>query len=653
MDDYRGEKFLDVKFDNLYNSKEVQHKYKPGDKRYETIRKYLERLEKAHGSRYEKTLLNMYYDKYVIKEDILREKIKKMYGDDVLEESVDKTVREVINGQKQSLHNWILYLSDPSTNYPTWAKYWAFQGMLKMGNYDEGIGGYQKRSKDTESPFVDANPEIIAKAIEAIKKVVDKEDLNDEELDKIIKIGSFAKLYTILEKRCVKEAIEYSGTEGEWVKYNQGSIEDAKKLSDSLQNKNTHWCTAAEDTAILQVCGPYVDAPEGGDFYVYYSKDKNNNYTLPRIAIRMIDNNSIAEIRGIEDGQNLEEDLVPILEEKLKSMNFVTKEDIKNNLDTIDDLKELTKIYKASTKKEEISDYEVKRLYTHKYGFGWKQDPRVYKTIKKRNIVEDYNRIKEDYIKVSMILRGYLPKDSISDKDIILKSIDDNYDDDNNLYKILYFDDIDAFDMYDRRTDAFNCASKDLKNDKEFVKKAISIAPWVFKYASDELKNDSEIMNFAISKNPSVFRDAPEKYKNDKELVIKIVSEWWGTTSLFEYVSDNLKKDEDVIKTVFASSAKRNNNISPSKHVSNEITDIDLIKYMYDTDINGRNYLREKFNHIKEAKEYFDAQDKIPVELVLDESNKYESGTNNEFDIPLIQEDILEEENYNNPNPVL
>ena len=71
------------------------------------------------------------------------------------------------------------YLTDPNTSYPLWAKYWAFQGMLKMGSFDEGIGKYLTRNKKTLAPFVSANPEIIAKSIETIMKLVDGEEINE------------------------------------------------------------------------------------------------------------------------------------------------------------------------------------------------------------------------------------------------------------------------------------------------------------------------------------------------------------------------------------------------------------------------------------------------------------------------------------------
>ena len=173
MENYEGEKFLDKLYSNLYMSDVVQHTKENKDKRYEAIRKYLERLHRVHlnaNTQTKKELLkSLYYDKYVIKEDVLIEKIKKennFYNETYLKEEANK----LRNNQKRSLSNWIDYLTDENSNYPLWAKYWAFQGMLKMGNYDEGIEGYQKRSKDTEAPFVDANPEIIAKANMKIKE---------------------------------------------------------------------------------------------------------------------------------------------------------------------------------------------------------------------------------------------------------------------------------------------------------------------------------------------------------------------------------------------------------------------------------------------------------------------------------------------------
>ena len=94
---------------------------------------------------------------------------------------------------------------------------------------------------------------------------------------------------------------------GIWKKYNQG--ENYQELWKSLQGKNTGWCTAGEETCKSQI--------EGGDFYVYYTKDEEGNYTNPRIAIRIEGTEEIGEVRGIGKNQNLEENMTSIAEEKL------------------------------------------------------------------------------------------------------------------------------------------------------------------------------------------------------------------------------------------------------------------------------------------------------------------------------------------------
>ena len=59
---------------------------------------------------------------------------------------------------------------------------------------------------------------------------------------------------------------------------------DHMPLVESLKGYNTGWCTAGESTAKTQL--------QGGDFYVYYTLDENDEYKVPRIAIRM-ENNQI------------------------------------------------------------------------------------------------------------------------------------------------------------------------------------------------------------------------------------------------------------------------------------------------------------------------------------------------------------------------
>ena len=99
-----------------------------------------------------------------------------------------------------------------------------------------------------------------------------------------------------------------SETSGVWIKYDKGSSAD--ELVDSLNGKNTGWCTAGHSTATSQL--------KDGDFYVYYTKDQNGKMSNPRIAIRMR-GYQISEVRGVGAYQHIDEVMArtDILDEKL------------------------------------------------------------------------------------------------------------------------------------------------------------------------------------------------------------------------------------------------------------------------------------------------------------------------------------------------
>ena len=69
MDNFEGEKLLDKIYQDLYNSKSVQHTRKNKDKRAESIRRYMNRLERVHNkanTEHKKELIKkLYYNKYV------------------------------------------------------------------------------------------------------------------------------------------------------------------------------------------------------------------------------------------------------------------------------------------------------------------------------------------------------------------------------------------------------------------------------------------------------------------------------------------------------------------------------------------------------------------------------------------------------------
>ena len=136
---------------------------------------------------------------------------------------------------------------------------------------------------------------------------------------------------------------------------------------------------------------PGINQLAGGDFYVYYSLDENEDAKVPRIAIRMDGKNKIGEIRGIADGQNMESEMMPILNKKLDE--FPDKD---NYLKSVHDMELLTLIDRKVSHNMELSVDEIRFLYEADrkiIGFGQREDPRINEIKQKRNKVKDYNLV--------------------------------------------------------------------------------------------------------------------------------------------------------------------------------------------------------------------------------------------------------------------
>lgn len=294
-----------------------------------------------------------------------------------------------------SLDNWLTYLSDPKEDYPDWFKYYTFRSILQLSQYDKDKQEFPNRSKGTTKLFPDLDRGALGYVKDRIQASFDKETLTiikEQEQKAGTPFGellsqktaesfatlSFAKQYA--------EAISKSGsitpelraiTEGEWKKYPKGS--DPIHLWSSLQSKGTAWCTAGYGTATTQL--------QGGDFYVYYTKDTLGNPTIPRIAIRMDGDRTIGEVRGVADtAQNLEGNMAPILDTKLIEFG---DEGIKFQKKSAD-MKQLTAIENKLkqdpatplTKEELRFLYEVDSKIE---GFGYGEDPRIKEIRENRN----------------------------------------------------------------------------------------------------------------------------------------------------------------------------------------------------------------------------------------------------------------------------
>ncbi len=307
------------------------------------------------------------------------------YGDITLDpEQKAQMAETVIQDQKKSLDKWIEYLISKDTQmYPMWLKYWMFTGMAKLSKYNAEDGSFGNRSKETVAPFAELNREALAYVADAVMKKLKKESLEqikDPEFLKLLEGLNFGKLYgRTLSKLGVGEKGIFESNEGRWVVYPQGS--DHLPLVKSIEGRNTGWCTAGESTAESQLAG--------GDFHVFYSLDRFNQATIPRVAIRM-KGSEIAEIRGVGVEQNLDAQINESSVVSTKIKEFGDRATVYENKDR--DMKYLTLIDNKNKLGEELSPDDLKFLYeiNHKIrGFGFSRDPRVDEILKPRNKVND------------------------------------------------------------------------------------------------------------------------------------------------------------------------------------------------------------------------------------------------------------------------
>jgi hypothetical protein len=349
-------------------------------------------------------------DKFVIKPNeipesafLLEQRIARELGYgtvELTEEFKKQKTAEIINNQTRSLDKWIDYLSSSDATYPDWAKYWAFRSMLDMGKLlkeEDEDGGervrFQKRTKDTVAAFPPMNPRALAETISQIKKRIaekakPKEEqtpvenksvkLSDQEFRKLLSTEDFSKIYA----QFLVEMPEYS-TEGlqeirgEWIKYEQGS--DGAPLVQSLEGHPLEWCTANLDTANTQL--------QGGDFYIYYSVDASGKPLIPRAAIRMQENH-IAEVRGIAPDQNVDPYIAPVIEAKMKEFGAEGDAYKKKSADMeqVTELEDKTRRRINFTKDDLMFIYEINAPIE---GFGYQRDPRVEELRAARNPEED------------------------------------------------------------------------------------------------------------------------------------------------------------------------------------------------------------------------------------------------------------------------
>lgn len=297
----------------------------------------------------------------------------------------------LIGDQRSTLDVWIDYLTSPdASQYPTWAKYWAFTEMVRLSRFNQETRTFGGRDRSTVAPFPELNREALALVMDAIVKKVNRtslDEIKDPHFLNLLDGASFGKLYghelSLVRERMVRAEQQRGTVEGRWIKYPRGST--YLPLVKSLEGQGTGWCTSAPSTASAQLAS--------GDFYVFYSLNELGNPTVPRIGIRM-EGERIAEVRGVATDQNLDKAIASsdVLSQKLQEFG-----DEGNRYKTrSQSMQKLTELESKLKNGFQLDTSELRFLYEIDQeieGFGYAKDPRIQELIQNRNHRKDLAEI--------------------------------------------------------------------------------------------------------------------------------------------------------------------------------------------------------------------------------------------------------------------
>lgn len=181
-------KFLKKLYDELFKLGIISKKVSTSKEKVQAVLDYAKKIEliqskTIQSKEYKKRIKELYYRKYLIKEENIPDSYLEHISEIYLNEGhghfnlvhptneTEKSLREqhikqLIEAERSSLDAWLDYLMSNDSNYiPAWAKVWAFLGMLNIGNLNKELDGYYKRDKNTISPFVTINSEILGKVL--------------------------------------------------------------------------------------------------------------------------------------------------------------------------------------------------------------------------------------------------------------------------------------------------------------------------------------------------------------------------------------------------------------------------------------------------------------------------------------------------------
>ena len=317
---------------------------------------------------------------------------------------------DLIDKQRQSITSWANYLGDKNCPYPLWFKVYAFDGISKMSNaLNLDDADYNRRDNTTALSFPKLNAEILAKVYRQINDFygVDKENWlaqhsDDEKLVSLVKSANFPKLYAkelVDTKVILKTPERTEDIHGDWFEYKLGDEEEIASLAEG-----TKWCVVDPNVAHnYLVYGQYGNPEEDDDydqdyededwedddyedddyddddqaetyehddvevenpeakFIIFRLEDPNSPGVFASngsASIRLDPNGIVDEVSGLNDGQAVEDALVPIVKKKALSLPGGEK-----YLQKFDDKQTLIKLDNKMKEGEDLTKEELSFLY--------------------------------------------------------------------------------------------------------------------------------------------------------------------------------------------------------------------------------------------------------------------------------------------------
>ncbi len=316
----------------------------------------LERMIDKHGNALEKKLWDASVEKLIVEPEEIEESYWKSQerilrdegqGRKLSDYEKELLTEEIQKRQRESLKSWANYLGDERAPYPLWFKVYAWDGMSKMGVFDKEEKEFKKRNEHTVAPYPKLNAAVLAKvygAVDDFYKYKNNKDKTegkstaeerDQKLDALVQSGNFNKLYSkfLLEQKVIPKTPERTeDVHGEWVEYLPGQEEELANAAEG-----TPWCVADPGTGRNYLeHGVYSlenndwaddydeegNGENGAKFILFHLEDPETGSLAENAcaSIRLGTDGRVAEISGLNEGQALEDSLVPIVEEKVKTL---------------------------------------------------------------------------------------------------------------------------------------------------------------------------------------------------------------------------------------------------------------------------------------------------------------------------------------------